>query len=407
MYKILLVDDEYYHREAIKNTIPWESYGCCICGEANNGVAGVEKAKELKPDIILADVSMPFMNGLVMIEEIQKELPEAIFAIVTGYGEFEYAKRGMELGVKYYVVKPVDDKELIKSVIQMVQELDAKKEMRNEYTSLRFWADKNARENQRNFLEMLLDGNAEITTERFFYECENLQLPIQNGGYAVCCLRVDVGSPINPTAQEWEDKIQRMLDEEAETKNYVLHCSTKCMRILFYDMAAHEWDEIRMRVLMQRLQIKCMHELVCTVVVGTGSYCLDYTEIPQSCAEAESSMTVMTASDLITRMLQYIHENYADPDLTLHRIAEALYSNYSYLSAQFAKEIGMSASQYISRFRMTKAAEALRSGEDNMIQIACNVGYTDVKYFYRCFKKEFEITPYQYIETLRKNGESD
>lgn len=403
MYKVLLVDDEYYYREALKNTVSWEFCGCQICGEANNGRMGVEKAKELRPDIILADVNMPFMDGLQMIEEIQKTLPDTMFALITGYGEFEYAKRGMELGVKYYVVKPVDDQELMKNLSRMVQELDARKEQKNEYASLRFWADKNARENQRKFLEMLLAGNDEITTERFFYECENLRMPIQNGGYAVCCLRVTVGSPINPTVLEWEEKIKKMLEEESDTQNYVLHCSPKCMRILFFDMAPHEWDEIRMRALMQRLQIKCMHEMVCTVVAGVGCYCLDYTEIPTSCAEAEEAMIMITTSDLIMRMLQYIHENYADPDLTLHKIAEALYSNYSYLSAQFTKELGMSASQYISRFRMTKAANDLRSGKDNMVQIACDVGFTDVKYFYRCFKKEFEITPYQYIEMLRKN----
>lgn len=403
MYKILLVDDEFYAREALKDTIAWEAYGCCICAEANNGVAGVEKARQMRPDIVLADISMPFMDGLQMIEQIQKELPDTIFAIITGYGEFEYAKRGMELGVKYYVVKPVDDKELVKSIGQMVKELDARKEKENEYTSLRFWADKNARDNQRKFLEMLLDGNEEITEERFLYECESLQMPIQNGGYAVCCLRVEVGSPIHFTAMEWEEKIQKMLIDEAESLKYVLHCSAKCMRILFFDMAPSEWDEIRMRVLMQKLQIKCMHEMVCTVVAGVGSYCLEYAQIPKSCAEAENFMVMMTTSDLIMRMLQYIHKNYADPDLTLHKIADALYSNYSYLSAQFTKEIGMSASQYISRFRMTKAANDLRSGKDNMIQIACDVGYTDVKYFYRCFKKEFEITPYQYMEMLRKN----
>lgn len=405
MYKILLVDDEFYYREALKNTISWESYGCCVCGEANNGVAGVEKAKELKPDIVLADVSMPFMDGLQMIEEVQKDLPDAIFAIVTGYSEFEYAKRGMELGVKYFVVKPVNDKELIKSVSQMVKELDARKEKKKEYTSLRFWADKNAHNNQRDFLEMLLDGNEEITTERFFYECENLQLPIQNGGYAVCCLKVDYCSPINLTAQEWEEIIQKMLSEEAVTPDYVLHCNQRGLRILFFDMSPKAWDEIQMRALMQKLQIKCMRELVCTVVAGVGSYCLDYTELPQSCAEAERSMTEITTSDLITRMLAYIHENYADADLTLHKISAALYSNYSYLSAQFTKEVGMSASQYISRFRMTKAANALRNGVDNMVQIACDVGFTDVKYFYRCFKKEFKITPYQYIEMLRKSRE--
>lgn len=81
--------------------------------------------------------------------------------------------------------------------------------------------------------------------------------------------------------------------------------------------------------------------------------------------------------------------------------------NYSYLSGQFTKEMGMTVSQYILRFRMTKAADALRSGEENMVEIACSVGYLDVKYFYRCFKKEFGITPYQCIVILqetRKNG---
>lgn len=190
-----------------------------------------------------------------------------------------------------------------------------------------------------------------------------------------------------------------------KTSNYVLHCSTKCVRIVFFDISARSWDAILMCAIMQKLQIKCMHELVCTVVAGVGTYCMDYTELPQSCLEAENSMREITTSDIITRMLQYIHENYADPDLTLQKIAEALYSNYSYLSAQFTKEIGMSASRYISRFRMTKAADALRNGVDNMVRIACEVGFTDVKYFYRCFKKEFGVTPYQYMDMLRKNQE--
>lgn len=403
MYQILLVDDEFFYREALKNTISWETYGCTICAEANNGQAGLEKAKELRPDIVLADVSMPYMDGLQMIEAIQKVLPDTVFAIVTGYSEFEYARRGMELGVKYFVLKPVDDKELVKSIRQMVEDLDARRKRTNEYKSLRYWANKNVHSNQRNFLEIILDGKEEITTERFFYECDNLHLPIQNGGYAVCCLKVDYCSPINLTAQEWEEKIDRMLREEVGTQSYVLHCNQKGLRILFYDMPAKHWDEIRMQALMQRIQIKCMRELVCTVVAGIGDYCLDYTELPQSCAQAERSMTEITTSDLIAQMLNYIHENYADPDLTLHKISAALYSNYSHLSAQFTKEIGMSASQYISRFRMTKAADFLRTGADNMVQIAGDVGFTDVKYFYRCFKKEFGITPYQYIEMLQSS----
>ena len=403
MYDILLVDDEFYAREALKNTLSWESCGCRICGEANNGLMGIERARELKPDIVLADVNMPFMDGIQMIREIRAELPDTLFAIITGYTEFEYAKRGMELGVRHYIIKPVDNDELTRKITEMARELDERSKRQSEYTSLRFWADRNARENQRVFLEMLLDGSETLPRERFLYECGNLGLPIQRGGYAVCCLRVEVGSPVTLTSLEWEEKVQRMLEDEPGLPGYVLHCNARCLRILFHGMPPETWDRIHMNALMQNLQIKCMRDLVCTVVAGVGQYCADYTEIPRSCAETEGSMVMIATSELVRRMLRYIHEHYPDPDLTLQKIADALYANYSYLSAQFTREIGMSASQYLTRLRMTRAASDLRSGRDNMIQIACDVGYTDVKYFYRSFKKVFDLTPYQYVEALRNS----
>ena len=405
MYDILLVDDEYFYREALKNTISWESCGCRICGEANNGLAGIEKARALKPDIVLADVNMPFMDGLQMIRAIRDELPDTLFAIVTGYSEFEYARRGMELGVRHYIIKPVDNAELVKNITRMVEELDRRKQREDEYASLRFWADRNASDNRRVFLEMLLEGSDSITPERFAYECSSLGLPIQNGGYAVCCLRVEVGSPVSLTSQEWEDRVRPMLMGDGDAPAHVLLCNNRGLHILFYGLAPGDWDPIRMGALMQRLQVRCMQDMVCTVVAGVGSYCPDYTGIPVSCARAEGSMVMLATSDLVRQMLQYIHENYADPDLTLQRIADALYANYSYLSAQFAREVGMSANQYLTRFRMTKAASDLRAGKDNMIRIACDVGYTDVKYFYRSFKKVFELTPYQYLEALRRARE--
>jgi len=402
MYKILLVDDEYFHREALKHSISWEEYGCTICGEANNGLAGIEQAIDLLPDIVLVDISMPFMDGLEMIENTKRVLPEAIYAIITGYSEFEYAKRGIELGIKYFVVKPVDDIELVKIINQMVQELDARKEKKEEYTSLRFWADKNVRNNRREFLHMLLSDAGEIDRERFLYECEHLQIPIRQGGYGVCCLKVDVRTPISLSTEGWEQKIAEMLAREQLKNQYVVFCTREGGHILFANLAESEWDVMQMRAVMQKLQIRFMQELVCTAVAGVGSYCTDYRQIPNSCLEAETSMTEIATSKLITRMLNYIHDNYGDADLTLHKIAAELYANYSYLSAQFTKEIGMTTSQYIQRFRMTKAVDALSKGGDNMVKIACDAGYTDVKYFYRCFKKEFGVTPNQYMDMIQK-----
>lgn len=402
MYKILLVDDEYFHREALKHTISWEKYGCTICGEANNGMAGIEQVIDLQPNIVLVDINMPFMDGLEMIENTRRILPEAIYAIITGYSEFEYARRGIELGVTYFLLKPVDDSELVKTVVQMVQELDARKEKKEEYTSLRYWADKNVRNNRRNFLQMLLSDAGEIDTERFLYECEHLQIPVRQGGYGICCLKVDMRAPISLSTEAWEQKIAEMLEREELKYQYVIYCTREGGHILFSDVAESEWDVLQMRAVMQKLQIRFMQELVCTVVAGVGSYCGDYRQLPHSCMEAETSMTEIATSKLITQMMNYIHDNYGDPDLNLQKIAARLYSNYSYLSAQFTKEIGMTTSQYIQRFRMTKAVDALCQGGDNMVKIACEAGYTDVKYFYRCFKKEFGITPYQYIDVIQK-----
>lgn len=139
MYKVLLVDDEYFPREALKVTIPWEKYGCTVCGEAKNGLDGIEKAMELKPDIVLADINMPFMDGLDMIMNLQKVLPDTLYSIVTGYSEFEYAKRGIDLGVTHFILKPVDDEELIKNIQHMAAILDERREKEREYERLRFW----------------------------------------------------------------------------------------------------------------------------------------------------------------------------------------------------------------------------------------------------------------------------
>ena len=406
MYKVLIVDDEYFPREALKTTIPWEKYGCTVCGEANNGFDGIDKALELKPDIILTDINMPFMDGLDMIMHLQKNIQGILYSIITGYSEFEYAKRGIELGVEHYILKPIDDIEVVEILEKMVESLDKKHQKEQEYDSLRYWAEKNSEENQKNFLSMLLMGEWEISEDQFAYECEQLDIPLQKTGYGVCCLNIDSRSYVHISQKEWQRRITDMMGKAGEEYRYIVcYKGEGNLYIIFYDITEQEWDFAAISALMQNIQIALMKEWVCTVKAGVGKYCPSYAEISQSRTEAEKTVQEIAVSKLIMDMLQYIHSNYADSDLSLREIAEKLFVNYSYLSAQFAKEMGMSASQYIVRFRMTKAADMLRSGMENMVEIACSVGYTDVKYFYRCFKKEFGITPYQYIDILRETRE--
>lgn len=408
MYKVLLVDDEYFPREALKMTIPWEEYGCVICGEAKNGFDAIEKAIDLEPDIILTDINMPFMDGLDMIKNLQSIQPEILFSIVTGYSEFEYAKRGIELGVNDYILKPIDDKELIETIQHMTKTLDEKRSNAQEIQRLKFWSEKNQDENRKSFLEMILMGIGQLSEEQFKYECEQLELPLNSqGGYIVCCLKINSRTHVHLTQSEWKQIVSEAMGKDGENWEFVTYYQGKGnLYLIFPGIPKVDWIQMEIGSMIQKIQIALTNQWVCTVMAGVGSYCETYSEIPESRKVAEESVKEISVSKLIEEMMLYVYEHFADPELSLKEIAEKLFVNYSYLSTQFKKEIGMSASQYISRFRMTKAADEFRSGKDNMIEVAGMVGYTDIKYFYRCFKKEFGITPHQYLEMLKESRES-
>lgn len=406
MYKVLLVDDEYFPREALKTTIPWEEYGCTVVGEANNGLDGIEKALELEPDIILTDIDMPFMDGLDMIMKLQEIMPDVIYSIITGYSEFEYAKRGIELGVEHFILKPVKDEELTATLQKMTGLLDERHRKELEYVSLKFWAEKNTEENRKNFHRMLLMGEEDIPESQFLFECDRMDIPMKESGYGVCCLKIDSGTFVHFTQRGWQEEVKDALGRTGEGWNYTV-CFLEGGRLylIFYGISESDWNRTALHSMMQKIQIAFMQKWVCMVKAGVGGYCGTYRALAKARKEAEDKLCEMTVSKPILEMLRYIYENYANPDLSLKEIAEKLFVNYSYLSAQFTREMGMSASQYIMRFRVTKAAEALWEGGENMVEIACSAGYTDVKYFYRCFKKEFGITPYQYIDIIKASGE--
>lgn len=116
MIKVLVADDEYYAREGMKRAVDWESLGCTLCGEAGDGLEGVEIAKRESPDIVITDIKMPSMSGLAMAEKIRAFLPGCKFIIITGYDELDYAKGAIKVNAFDFLLKPVDTNEFIESV---------------------------------------------------------------------------------------------------------------------------------------------------------------------------------------------------------------------------------------------------------------------------------------------------
>ena len=123
MYRVLIAEDEDIIRKGIAYTMDWVSMGCTIIGEAANGKEGVDKIKELSPDIVLADIMMPMMDGIEMIRQGQ-EICDFKSIIMTSYADFEYAKKAIDLGVSAYLMKPVDEEELKKNIEKVITEIE-------------------------------------------------------------------------------------------------------------------------------------------------------------------------------------------------------------------------------------------------------------------------------------------
>lgn len=107
MLKVLIAEDEDIIRKGLAYTIDWLSIGYVLVGEAANGEEGIEKILELKPDVVLADIMMPKVNGLDMIRRAREEV-RFKSVILTSYAEFDYAKTAIELKAYDYLMKPVD-----------------------------------------------------------------------------------------------------------------------------------------------------------------------------------------------------------------------------------------------------------------------------------------------------------
>ena len=128
MYRVLIVEDEDIIRKGIAYTMDWMSMDCVIAGEAANGKEGVEKILELRPDIVVADIMMPYMNGIEMIRSTKDQVPYKSI-LLTSYAEFSYAKQAIDLKVSDYLMKPVEEEEIRKAIEKVTGEIRKEQEI--------------------------------------------------------------------------------------------------------------------------------------------------------------------------------------------------------------------------------------------------------------------------------------
>ncbi|MEV5026776.1 response regulator transcription factor [Paenibacillus sp. LPE1-1-1.1] len=116
MYKLVIIDDEPLIRQGLRAIIDWSSYDIELCGEADNGIDGLRLCQEQKPDLAIVDIKMPGLNGLQVIEQSKKLGLHIDFIVLSGYSEFAYAQKATEYGVRCYLLKPIEQTEMIQKI---------------------------------------------------------------------------------------------------------------------------------------------------------------------------------------------------------------------------------------------------------------------------------------------------
>lgn len=125
MYKVLLVDDEPLITIGLKALLDWADYGFEIVSTAESGEEALAYLKENQIDILVTDIMMGEMTGLELIKEVKILQPKVKCIVLTGYQEFGFIKQGLLLGIENYLVKPVDEEELLKTIRNVGDKLNA------------------------------------------------------------------------------------------------------------------------------------------------------------------------------------------------------------------------------------------------------------------------------------------
>jgi two-component system response regulator YesN len=124
VYRVIIVEDSDWIRKGLEFTVPWQEYGFAVVGTAANGLEGLELIRKLAPDLVLADIKMPQMDGLTMIERLKEgggHCPE--FIVISGYGDFAFTRRAILLGARDYLLKPIADDDLVEVLKRMASAL--------------------------------------------------------------------------------------------------------------------------------------------------------------------------------------------------------------------------------------------------------------------------------------------
>ena len=408
MTRVFLVDDEIVIREGIRNSFPWKDSEYVLVGEAPDGEIALPMIRDAKPDILITDIRMPFMDGLELCRVVRQQMPWIGIIILSGYDEFEYARQGIQLGVKEYLLKPITAAELRTVLDRVSAALRAEREDHERSERLRqrmeggslfvrekllsvLYSEDAAESDARDVVIQLAGMGVDLSAARYTVIDAAFE-PVEAGRAALIELVESSGGKAHVSGSRTGSRVLILGsdDRDAEERAYAFASSAVT------ELERHGCRAVRLSIgetvdapgkILRSMQSArhIRHALAdqaeeAPLIVGVRDF-----DAGTGGAHAVSA-----------RARLYMSQHFTDSNLMLQDVARAAGMSESRFSTVFAQENGRTFTEYLTALRLDRAMLLLRTTDRRSSQIALDVGYNDAHYFSYLFKKHTGLTPGEY-----------
>lgn len=379
--KVFLVEDEIIMREGIRNNIDWEKEGFEFVGEASDGELAYPLIQDSKPDILITDIRMPFMDGLELSRRVKQEMPDIKIIVLSGYDEFEYAREGIRIGITEYLLKPIDGNKLLEAVKRVAQLIRSERGSQLEL--------KTGKEQDFGINSQVKEEGAAVQHSSARQEAELgiLEVGKLDRRVAERFLKTGLKSEVSDFIDDYFssfgiNNIQSLLFRQYVTTD-MYFTAVSMLEGLGYENGelAKHCGEIR------------DINKVLSSVESNKEY---LKKVLTTAIDLREAVSRKKYHSLLEEAKSYIQQHYDDVNISLNSVAASVNLSPNHFSSIFSQEMGKTFVEYLTSVRMEKAKELLRTSSLKSAEIAYAVGYKDAHYFSYLFKKNQDCTPKEY-----------
>lgn len=359
---VLIADDEKRVREGLKQYIDWDEYNMQVVATAENGEIALAIINEQVIDILITDISMPLIDGMALINELKDKDDAPLVVLISGYSDFKYAQTALRSDiVQDYILKPIDFDKMDSVLVKACNKITSSQ------ASIQFPV-----LDQDEWREFTRTGATNLMKSQ-----KIIVAKLENGH-------------LDEAIEEFECMMDSFKSKDRSSRFMSRYCIELSLSISELIL-----DKVESVKLLANDPVKPIMELNTEVEV------IEYLRQIMTKADKElQRIDGESKSVLIHSVLKYLNENYSNSSLSLNMISENHNVTPSYLSNKFKEEVCINFIKYLNNIRVRKAKELLEDISIKVYMVSSLVGYEDVRYFSRIFRKHTGYTPTEYQKKI-------